>query len=395
MRDFSSGELDGLLGIDFAVWNWSKPQLYGICLGMFVRNGLIPSSTALARLLDFIVDMAAGYFDNAYHSFLHAVDVTYMVYWSLVDLELAEKLQFSTVDFVAILIAALAHDVLHPGFNNLYQINAKTDVASKYDNKSVLEMQSCDHLSALLAKHSCLSGLEYGEVASHLVDIPKIIENIAIEAILHTDMCHHFELLEKLSFTAEEVIGPTDDSVESTSEEKLGQSESDEVPGELRMTQSPSFAKSESREGLMSAESLNAADAKPDDSVLEPPSSDDSNQGEGLAMVGVITPQHRQIMTNAILHAADISNAARPLEICKRWADMVAEEFFLQGEQERRTGLPVTPSMDRDSISPAQIGFDFNTYIARPYFEVLAEIFPTTRCLAENLISNRNTWENM
>ena len=38
----------------------------------------------------------------------------------------------------------------------------------------------------------------------------------------------------------------------------------------------------------------------------------------------------RQLLLNAILHMADISNPCRPWGLCKKWSDMVVEEFFLQ-----------------------------------------------------------------
>jgi hypothetical protein len=38
----------------------------------------------------------------------------------------------------------------------------------------------------------------------------------------------------------------------------------------------------------------------------------------------------RQLLMNAILHLADISNPCRPWALCKYWSDLVVEEFFLQ-----------------------------------------------------------------
>jgi hypothetical protein len=34
-----------------------------------------------------------------------------------------------------------------------------------------------------------------------------------------------------------------------------------------------------------------------------------------------------------LVHAADISNPARPLRFCRQWGHKVHEEFFAQGEQ--------------------------------------------------------------
>ncbi|KAJ3161719.1 hypothetical protein HDU86_006489 [Geranomyces michiganensis] len=460
--------------------------MYGLLLGMFVKNGLVPNSTTLCGLLNFVIDMADGYFDNPYHSFLHAVDVTYMVYYSLVDLALAAELAFTTVDFVSLLIAALAHDVLHPGVNNLFHVNAKTDLALRYHNKSVLERQSCDHLSFLLQKHTFLTDLLYGENAGAGSDPASLIESIAIEAILNTDMCHHFGLLEKLSCTTEEVIGTpmaseedlatdsdmseealvalVDHSSHTCTQEcardlihahprhyhpsaseldlatdtvinTLANASIDDAPLTTEHQQPapshhhPPNPCSPTRTMTPVQFLLNTADAahvtaSPEGMVPAPPS-DNNNEGEGrcvgrdIACVNAASMQsigtldsydgdpgprrtslplskhQRQQMINVILHAADISNAARPAEICRRWSDMVVEEFLSQGDQEKARSIPVSPNMDRDSSNPVQMAFDFNTYVARPYFEILSELLPATKPFIENLIGNRIRWEEM
>ena len=59
------------------------------------------------------------------------------------------------------------------------------------------------------------------------------------------------------------------------------------------------------------------------------------------------------------LHCADISNPYKPFKICSRWADLVAQEFFSQGDKERELKLDISPMMDRNSsnLNNMQIGF--------------------------------------
>ncbi|KAJ3171896.1 hypothetical protein HDU87_008214 [Geranomyces variabilis] len=472
MCEFSEGTLSQL-GMDFKVWDWTKPEMYGLLLGMFVKNGLVPNSATLCGLLNFVIDMADGYLDNPYHSFLHAVDVTYMVYYSLVDLALAAELAFTTVDFVSLLIAALAHDVLHPGVNNLFHVNAKTDLALRYRNKSVLERQSCDHLSFLLQKHTFLTDLLYGELAGAGSDPATLIESIAIEAILNTDMCHHFGLLEKLSSTTEEVIGTPGASEEDLaadsdmSEEALvdhsSHTCSHDCAKDLIHAHPRHYHPSASEIELATDTVINTlANASIDDAPVQAPSplqqhhlpcsptrtmtpvqfllstaemthvtaspegivpgqlpAVECERGRDLPVITAASMQsigtldsyegdpgprrtslplskhQRQQMINVILHAADISNAARPAEICRRWSDMVVEEFLSQGDQEKARSIPVSPNMDRESSNPVQMAFEFNTYVARPYFEILSELLPATKPFIENLIANRTRWEEM
>ncbi|KAL7462566.1 hypothetical protein ACHAXS_002947, partial [Conticribra weissflogii] len=46
---------------------------------------------------------------------------------------------FEKIDEYSMLLAAVAHDVGHPGMNNIYQVKAKTDLAITYNDTSCLE----------------------------------------------------------------------------------------------------------------------------------------------------------------------------------------------------------------------------------------------------------------
>jgi hypothetical protein len=82
----------------------------------------IPAQDALQVLFEFATTIQKNYFDNPYHSFYHAIDVTYIVYYLMEDMSLADQLDLTFSDKAILLISALGHDVLHPGTNNLYQV---------------------------------------------------------------------------------------------------------------------------------------------------------------------------------------------------------------------------------------------------------------------------------
>lgn len=80
--------------------------------------------------------------------------------------------------------------------------------------------------------------------------------------------------------------------------------------------------------------------------------------------------EHRHLVLQIALKCADISNPCRPWEISRKWSLKVCEEFFRQGDYERRLNLPVTALCDRHttSIPKIQTGttFDisnFNLYV--------------------------------
>jgi hypothetical protein len=104
------------------------------------------------------------------------------------------------------------------------------------------------------------------------------------------------------------------------------------------------------------------------------------------------TAEFRLKVSNAIIHAADISNPARPWELCKTWSDLVVQEFYHQGDLEKQAHLPISLNMDRDCSTQHQIALDFDEYLVQPFFFALSQILPKCYELVVNLQSNRMSW---
>jgi hypothetical protein len=107
-------------GLHFNVWKWSRPELFGIILGMMVKLDLVGAlNIRKSEMLDFIIDVEKGYYNTSYHSFLHAVDVVVVLYYMLTDLGAAKYI--SSLDAICLLIAGLCHDIGHVSniINNL------------------------------------------------------------------------------------------------------------------------------------------------------------------------------------------------------------------------------------------------------------------------------------
>jgi hypothetical protein len=60
--------------------------------------------------------------------------------------------QFSNLEIFAVLVAALGHDVGHPGVNNIFLVKAKDDLALRHNDKSPLENMHCSLLYEILSK---------------------------------------------------------------------------------------------------------------------------------------------------------------------------------------------------------------------------------------------------
>uniref|UniRef100_A0A3Q3D8M7 PDEase domain-containing protein n=1 Tax=Hippocampus comes TaxID=109280 RepID=A0A3Q3D8M7_HIPCM len=93
------------------------------------------------------------------------------------------------MDLLIMLTSALCHDLDHPGYSNVYQINAQTELALRYNDISPLENHHCA---------VAFSILEDSNILKHVTtEQYKHIRAGMIKCILATDMARHNEILNK------------------------------------------------------------------------------------------------------------------------------------------------------------------------------------------------------
>ncbi|KAF6115437.1 phosphodiesterase 7B [Phyllostomus discolor] len=97
--------------------------------------------------------------------------------------------------------------------------------------------------------------------------------------------------------------------------------------------------------------------------------------------------QDRHFVLQIALKCADICNPCRVWEMSKQWSEKVCEEFYRQGDLEKKFQLEVSPlcNQQKDSIASIQIGF--MTYIVEPLFQEWAR-FTGNSSLSENMLSH-------
>jgi len=52
-----------------------------------------------------------------------------------------------------------------------------------------------------------------------------------------------------------------------------------------------------------------------------------------------------------MIHCADLSNPTKPLDLYRQWTDRIMQEFFAQGDTERKLGLDISPMCDRHTAT--------------------------------------------
>ena len=100
-----------------------------------------------------------------------------------------------------------------------------------------------------------------------------------------------------------------------------------------------------------------------------------------------IIENDNQEYMNLIVHSADISNPTKKFEIYYKWAELVVEEFYQQGDREKELGLNCSCDRNKVTLFKSQLGFiDF---VEKPFYGLFVKLFPKLNFLEENLNKNR------
>ena len=105
----------------------------------------------------------------------------------------------------------------------------------------------------------------------------------------------------------------------------------------------------------------------------------------------VINNDNQKYM-DLIIHAADISNPTKPYHIYFKWAKLVLEEFFEQGDREKTLGIPC--SNDRKKVKLNLSQMSFIDYVVGPFIFLYVKIFPKLKFLQDNIIINKEKFAN-
>ena len=153
--------------------------------------GLIDEEILCVQKLDpFLIAVSNQYKpDVLYHNCLHGTDVTQSCYLFFIYSNVEKIAKTNVLDLLSIFIAALGHDIAHPGLTNAFHINDSTEIAITYNDISVLENFHASTLFKTIRKTETnifekLTPIDY-----------KIIRKRMISEILATDMALHGKVL--------------------------------------------------------------------------------------------------------------------------------------------------------------------------------------------------------
>ncbi|KAJ8737296.1 hypothetical protein PYW07_000567 [Mythimna separata] len=284
-----------------------------LCVHLFQMYGLLGhfqlDPTKAWKLFSLIEE---GYHSsNPYHNSIHAADVTQAMHCFLQQKRIRDHL--TPLEIMASLLAAIAHDMDHPGVNQPFLIATSNHLAALYKNTSVLENHHW---------RSAMSCLVESGILDHLPPVPGLRETLEDQIsslILATDITRQQEYLTHFKNHLDM------DTLDMTKKE------------------------------------------------------------------------HRHLVLQIALKCADISNPCRPWEISRKWSLKVCEEFFRQGDYERRLNLPVTALCDRHTTSIPKIQTGFFKFVVTPLIREWHRFLHNdlSSQMLYNLLYNQNRWETL
>jgi cAMP-specific phosphodiesterase 4 len=323
------------------------PRVSGILqkttLAAMEHLGLFEKVPAIKKqnVANFLKALEKQYASPEYHSAVHAADVVQAVLFILAPTGLESDLvhRINPTAVFALLIAASAHDVGHPGLNNAFLCNTEDPRAARWNDVSVNEN---GHL------HVCLSLLKEHKVFDRLPEnLRKQCKATIGRLILSTDMAHHTRLVEEFVDVAANAI---------------------------------------------EAANLGGGGGNYCGSFAH------HNRDDGSRIANWKDPT---LALCFVLHCADISNPARPWGTAREWGRRVTEEFHKQGDCERARGVQVAALNDRNANggvdkTTAANQAAFLEYVVEPTLSSLATIAPNAvEVMMKHLCENRYEYQRV
>ncbi|CAJ1429630.1 unnamed protein product [Effrenium voratum] len=172
----------------------SRSENLAICaitLRDHVGSKTFAHSVKPMKLVKFVTAAEKRYLPTPFHNFSHALDVACSL--SLQMTQVQADVFMSDLSQFALLVAAVGHDMGHEGLNNTFLVETSHELAVTYNDKSPLENMHCSKLFQLLRDP------ETDVFSSVAKDQYKEVREDIIQAILHTDVTKHNEMVKDLA----------------------------------------------------------------------------------------------------------------------------------------------------------------------------------------------------
>ena len=105
--------------------------------------------------------------------------------------------------------------------------------------------------------------------------------------------------------------------------------------------------------------------------------------------------EEQQYLLDFMIHLADLGHNTKLFKISLKWVSLLSEEFWRQGDLEKKKNLPVSFLCDRDKINIPQSQKGFISGFIIPTFENLTLVFPSLKFTLDNANNNLKEWQKL
>ncbi|XP_078602865.1 high affinity 3',5'-cyclic-AMP phosphodiesterase 7A-like isoform X2 [Branchiostoma floridae x Branchiostoma japonicum] len=149
-------------------------SLFHLSIHLFQHHNLIQTfNLDIVKLTQFLSLVEENYNNNPYHNALHAADVTQAMHCFLRERKLGARLK--PLEVLSAVVAAITHDLDHPGVNQEFLRKTGNYLATLYNNHSVLEHHHWRGCVALLRTTGLLNHLSLQERQDFECQIQSLI----------------------------------------------------------------------------------------------------------------------------------------------------------------------------------------------------------------------------
>ncbi|KAK7044827.1 high-affinity phosphodiesterase [Favolaschia claudopus] len=318
---------------------------------------------------------------NSYHNFEHALDVLQATYSYLRAADMVPPLSilldpnpaatwtspraFDSGDLVTVLtrvdlfvlaVAAIGHDVGHPGFTNLFMANASAPLSAVFDGQSPLEQLHTALLIRVMRAHG-MGPLLDGETEGSRgrgndsagggseAETGKAhgVRRLLADIVLATDMRVHAPFMERF----EGVLPGARDAASGQENAQSGAQIHEEREGESGKKQ--------------------------------------KTEKQSLAY-------RRTTLCQGLIKCADISNPSRPYYISKHWAALLLREWNAQAALEKHHQLSVTVEASGEPVREARSQMFFIPAFVKPLLDLVVRGVPEMQPYVMQCDLNLSLW---
>lgn len=183
---------EDVLKFDIDPFAVSDQYLLSLSIQMLLYFDLFEALQVRMRCFQHFLEVVRSLYhsDNPFHNFKHAWSVMHAVF-HFVRLG-GEQYLVRPIEIYSILIAALCHDLDHPGHSNAFEIASDSELSLVYAGDSVLERHHIAATLRLLRREDIKITEGFGKADM------CYMKSIIVASIMTTDMCHHFGLVEQI-----------------------------------------------------------------------------------------------------------------------------------------------------------------------------------------------------